>query len=41
MIDLNQGGHLVMVNDMQALLKEAKQGLETKRDFLSTLLEKQ
>jgi hypothetical protein len=41
MIDLNEGAHLVGVNDMQELLREAKQGLETRRGFLSTLLEKQ
>jgi hypothetical protein len=29
------------VNDMKALLGEAKQVLETRRGFLSTLLEKQ
>jgi hypothetical protein len=29
------------VNNMQALLREAKQGLEIRRGFLSTLLEKQ
>jgi hypothetical protein len=41
MIDLNQGAPLVGVNDMKALLGEAKQVLETRRGFLSTLLEKQ
>jgi hypothetical protein len=28
MIDLSQEAHLVRVNDMQALLREAKQGLQ-------------
>jgi hypothetical protein len=32
--------HLIGVNDMKALLRESKQGLETRRGFLSTLLEK-
>jgi hypothetical protein len=41
MIDSNHGTHLVGVNEMKALLREAKQGLETRRGFLSTLLEKQ
>jgi hypothetical protein len=41
MIDSNHGAHLVGVNEMKALLREAKQGLETRRGFLSTLLEKQ